>query len=127
MVVTALVVLPTSYTNMFSAFSGTDKTVLEAGMVDGADKKRLFAKIEFPLIAPDFYRAVGSGICLNFKLMVAAEVIAQTANSLGFLLNVSKAYFETPTMMALVVVSVIVGGLIESLFNFISKKAEDWR
>ena len=126
-VVTALVVLPTSFNNMYSAFSGVDKNVLEASEVDGATKLNVFYKIEFPLIAPDFYRAVGSGISLNFKLMVAAEVIAQTADSLGFLLNTSKAYFETPTMMALVIVSVLVGVLIESIFILISKKVDDWR
>ncbi len=127
MIVTMLVVLPTCYTNMYSAFSSIDKTVSEAGMVDGADKKRLLLLVEFPQVAPAFYSAIGSGLSLNFKLMVAAEVIAQTADSIGLLLNTSKAYFETPTMMALVLVSVLVGLVIESIFNAISKSAGDWR
>ena len=123
-IVTVLVVLPTSYTNLVTAFKGVDKTTVEAGAVDGANVKQLFALVEFPQIEPAFYKSIGSGISLNFKLMVAAEVLAQTANSLGYLLNTSKVYFEIPQMMALVLVSVLIGVVIESLFNKIASKKE---
>ena len=125
-VVTTLVVLPTQYTHLRSAFGALDKTVLEAGRVDGADEKRVFRYIQLPLTLPAIYSGIGSGISLNFKLMVAAEVLSQTANSIGFMLSTSKAYFEIAEMMALVVVAVIFGVVIEAIFNRLSKKAFDF-
>ena len=59
--------------------------------------------------------------------MVAAEVIEQTANSLGYLLNTSKAYFEIASMIAVVVVSVAIGLIVESAFRFVSKKVGKWQ
>lgn len=126
-VVTLLVVLPTSYTQLSSGFDGVDKKSIEAGKVDGANGKQLFLFIEFPQIAPVFYKAIGSGISLNFKLMVAAEVLAQTAKSLGYLLNTSKIYFEIAQMMALVLIAVIIGVLVEFVFNKLSSKTGEWR
>ncbi|MBR3864978.1 MAG: ABC transporter permease subunit [Clostridia bacterium] len=126
-IVTLLVVLPTSYTNLYAGFSAVNKNAVEAGKVDGANGWQLFAFIEFPQITPVFYKAIGSGFSLNFKLMVAAEVIAQTANCLGYMLNTSKIYFEVAEMMALVLVSVAVGVLIEFIFNKISDKVGAWR
>ncbi|MBE7083348.1 MAG: ABC transporter permease subunit [Clostridiales bacterium] len=126
-IVTLIVVLPTSYTHIESALFALDKTVTEAGRVDGADEKQIFLMVELPQITPSVYSGVGSGISLNFKLMVAAEVISQTAYSLGYLLNTSKVYFEIAQMLALVVVSVIFGVLIETVFNFLSKKAGEWK
>ena len=123
-IVTVLVVLPTSYTNLVTAFNSVDKTTVEAGAVDGANVKQLFAFVEFPQIEPAFYKSIGSGISLNFKLMVAAEVLAQTANSLGYLLNTSKVYFEIPQMMALVIVAVMIGVVVELIFNKIAEKRE---
>ncbi len=123
-IVTVLVVLPTSYTHMLTAFESIDKTTVEAGAVDGATLKQLFLYIEFPQIAPAFYKAIGSGISLNFKLMVAAEVLAQTARSLGYMLNTSKVYFEISQMMALVLVAVLIGVVIELVFNKIATLAE---
>lgn len=126
-IVTMIVVFPTSYTHLYSAFASVEKGAVEAGMVDGANGKQLFAFIEFPQIAPIFFEAIGSGISLNFKLMVAAEVLAQTAKSLGYMLNTSKVYFEIAQMMALVLVAVAVSVLIEFIFNKISARTGDWR
>jgi NitT/TauT family transport system permease protein len=126
-IVTLLVVLPTSYTHLISAFESIDKTSVEASWVDGADQKQSFALVEFPQIAPAFFKAIGGGVSLNFKLMVAAEVLAQTANSIGYMLNVSKVYFEIPTLMALVLVAVVFGVVVEFIFNKISLKLGSWK
>lgn len=126
-IVTLLVVLPTCYTFIKSAFDATDKTTFEAGLVDGANKRQCFFMITYPQAKPAVFNAVGSGFSLNIKLMVAAEVLSATANSLGYLLNVSKVYFEIATMIALVVFTVIIGCLIEAVFNVLSKKASSWK
>ncbi len=126
-IVTLLVVLPTSYTHIESAFFSLDKTVMEAGRVDGADEKAVFNHIELPQILPATYSSIGSGISLSFKLMVAAEVLSQTAYSIGYLLNTSKIYFEIAQMLAIVLVAIIFGVIIETLFNFLSKKAGEWK
>lgn len=122
-IVTMLVVLPTLYTNVKNALDSVDETTVEAGRVDGANEKQGFIKIRLPQALPAICSAIGGGMSLNLKLMVAAEVIAATANSLGYLLNTSKVYFEVATMFALVVVTVIIGCAIEGVFNAISKKA----
>lgn len=126
-IVTLLVVLPTCYTYIKTAFESVDKTTVEAGLVDGANKKQAFLRVTLPQALPAVYSAVGSGFSLNLKLMVAAEVLSATANSLGYMLNVSKAYFEIATMIALVVITVIIGCTIEFLFNALSKKAGKWK
>ena len=126
-VVTLLVVLPTSYTHLISAFESIDKTAVEASLVDGADQKQSFTFVEFPQIAPAFFKAIGGGVSLNFKLMGAAEVLAQTANSIGYMLNASKVYFEIPTLMALVLVAVVFGVVVEFIFNKISFKLGEWK
>ena len=126
-IVTMLVVLPTSYTHLKSAMDGVDKTVLEAGKVDGANFTQLLFKVEFPQIAPAFFSEIGSGISLNFKLMVAAEVISATIKSLGNLLNNANYNGDIAGMLAMVCLAVIFGILVEFIFNKISKKVGEWK
>lgn len=126
-IVTLLVVLPTCYTNLENAFWSLDKTIAEAGRVDGANEMQVFLKVELPMIANNLLSTIGSGISLSFKLMVAAEVLSQTATSIGYMLNTSKVYFETAKMMALVLSAVIFGVLIEWLFNKLAKKVSSWK
>ena len=73
---------------------------------------------------PQLLRSAGSGLSLNVKLMVAAEVLAQTGRSLGYLLNTSKVYLETATMIALVLVSVALGLIVEGVFGLLARSAE---
>jgi NitT/TauT family transport system permease protein len=101
--------------------------VVEASMVDGANNRQTVLKIELPQIAPSVYSAIGSGISLNFKLMVAAEVLSATLKSLGNLLNNAKYSFDIALMHAMVIFAVIFGIVIEAVFNKISKKSGEWR
>ena len=126
-IVTMLVVMPTTYTQLLNALKSIDKTVVEAGAVDGADRKKLFFKVEFPQILPSVCMTVGSGLSLNFKLMVAAEVLAATVNSIGYQLTYNNYNLEIATMIALVLIIVIVAVLVELVFSLLSKKVGKWK
>lgn len=123
MIVTIIVVLPTLYTDIINAFFGIDKEVIEMCNIFRVPKNKILLKVELPQILPQILLAIGAGFSLNLKLMVAAEVLAQTSRSMGYLLNTSKVYFEIATMLALVLFTVIIGVAIESIFNLLSKKA----
>ena len=125
-VITMLVVLPTSYTQIKSALDSVNKTSIEAGKVDGSGWINLFFKIEFPQIASDVFSVIGSGLALNLKLMVAAEVLTATIKSLGNMINLASP-FEVAKTIALSIVVLILGLLVEFLFNGLSKKAGRWR
>lgn len=122
-IVTMLVVFPTLYNNLYAALCGIDKELNEMCKVFGVKNSERLKKVVFPQIAPEFITAAGAGLTLNLKLMVAAEVLAQTAKSMGYLLNTSKVYFEISTMLALVLITVITGLIIEWAFAFWAKKA----
>ena len=122
-IVTFLVVFPTLYNNLYAALGGIDKDLNEMCKVFGVKNSERLKKVVFPQIAPEFIMAAGSGLTLNLKLMVAAEVLSQTVPSMGDLLNKSKIYFEYPTMLALVFITVITGLIIEFLFGLWAKKA----
>ncbi len=126
-IVTALVILPTAYSHLKSAFESLDKSVIEAGRVDGADELRVLKHVELPLIVPTALVEAGSCFSLNFKLMVAAEVLSATSRSLGNLMNLASVTSEMAQLLALVIVSVVMGIIIEGVFNLIANKICDWK
>ncbi len=129
-IVTMLVVLPTTYTGARNALDGVDNSVLEMCRVFGVSKKQAFLKIQLPQVAPPVLKLVGSGLSLNLKLMVAAEVLSSTVKSIGNMLNF--AYYNSTdagvvNMIALVLVVVVLGVIIEGVFNILSRKAGAWK
>lgn len=125
--VTMLVVLPTIFTNIKNALGAIDGDLVEMCRVYAVPKREVFFKVKVPAVLPQLLRSAGSGLSLNVKLMVAAEVLAQTGRSLGYLLNTSKVYLETATMIALVLVSVALGLIAEGVFGLLARSAEKRR
>ena len=126
-IVTMTVVLPTAYTNCLAAFGEIDGEVITALKLFKVSKKDILFKVQIPQTAPALLHAVGGGLSLNLKLMVAAEVLASTAKSLGNLLNYYNYNLMTAYMLAVVLVTVVFGIIIELTFNHLSKKAGKWQ
>ena len=125
--VTILVILPTTYTGLCNAFNVIDKNQLEMCKVFNVKRKDKLKKVIIPQVLPEIYNIIGSNLSLNIKLMVAAEVIAYTAGSIGNYLKLADVYDQTGKMLALVVAVVIVGLLIEGIFSLMAKRSGKWR
>ena len=125
-IVTMLVVLPTLYTNIFNSLGSVKDDLLEMCDFYGVKKIDALKKVSIPIIMPSMLLAIGSGFALNLKLMVAAEVLSATANSIGGKLSYANYNLEIATMIGLVLITVVVAVLIESIFSLLSKKAGKW-
>ena len=127
MVVTTIVVFPTVYTGILNALNSFDKDLYSVSKVYNIPRKQMLFKVYLPQIMPDMLILIGANLSLNIKLMVAAEVLSQTANSVGFMLNSAKAYFEISSMLAIVVLTVAIGLCLELVFSGIARKVGKWK
>ena len=121
-IVTMLVVLPTMFSSMQEALNKIDKDIIDMMKIYNISKKDMFLKYILPIIMPSTIRAIGSGLALNIKLIVAAEVIAGTARSIGNMMSEAKIYFETAELFAMVVLMIILSVTIELVFTKIASK-----
>lgn len=126
-IVTMLVVLPTVYVSVYNSVSVIDEEQIEMCRLFGMSDKTILFKVQIPQILPPMLLSVGTGLSLNLKLMVAAEVISATSRSIGALLNNASYLAEISDMLAIVVVTVALGLITESVFSFLSKKAGKWK
>lgn len=125
--VTALVMLPTLYTELTALLSEIDPDLIEMAKLYRVPQSRVIGRFLIPAVSPSAVRIAGAGLSLNLKLMVAAEVLAQTANSLGGLMNLAKTYLETATLLALLFVTVCSGLLFEGIAKLLSRRLGRWK
>lgn len=121
-VVTMLVVLPIMFSSMQEALNKIDKDIIDMMKIYNISKKDMFLKYILPIIMPSTIRSIGTGLALNIKLIVAAEVIAGTAKSIGNMMSEAKIYFETAELFAIVVFMIILSVVIELVFARIANK-----
>ena len=77
-----------------------------------------------PLTAPYVLREAGGALSFAIKLVVSAEVLANTAKSLGGMMQEAKIYAEIPQLFALVGVSFVVGLVLELAMNIVALQVE---
>lgn len=122
-----LSLFPMLYTGILAALSGIDRHLIEASRVCGAAWYTKVWRVYLPLSAPYVLREAGGALSFALKLVVSAEVLAQTARSLGGMMQTAKVYGEIPQLFALVSVSFVAGLVLELVMNVFALQAEKAR
>ena len=63
-----------------------------------------------------------TGFSLNMKLVIAAEALALTRNSIGNLMQSSKVSLEVENLFALTIIAVLLGIICELAIKFLAKR-----
>lgn len=121
------VVFPMLYTAFADAFESVDKDLIEMARVYKVDTKTKVFSLYLPQMSSNIFTGIKSSIGLNLKLVIAAEVLAQTAKSIGIEMQFAKINLDTATLIAWTVVAIVLGALFEGIVRLIEKKAVKWK
>lgn len=122
--VSGLVIFPVLYSGIDAALSAIPPELEETARLYGGGAWYKFSKVYLPLSAPAFLRVAGGAASLTLKLTVAAEVLAQTRQSLGLMMQQTRIYFEIGQLMALTIVVVIAALVLEWIISLIRRAVE---
>ena len=119
-----LSLFPLLYTGVLTALKGIDGHLIEISKVYGASRSARIFRVYLPLSAPYVLREAGGAVSFSLKLVVSAEVVAMTDESLGYMMQDAKAWGEIPQLFALVVMVFFVGLVLELIMLAIAGKFE---
>lgn len=125
-IVAFLMVFPIAFAQFTAAFGGIDGGLKQMAAVYGVPLyKRLF-KIYIPQALPPVLSQLGANLSLTLKVIVSAEVMCGTFNSLGGLIYQSNVFLQTARMFALTLCALIVGGLLEWALSKLTLLTRRW-
>ncbi len=119
------VTMPILYESIVGAFRNTDKAVLAAAQIDGANKFKTMIKVQIPLGIPLISVGVASTFAMAFKIEIMAEIITGFTNGgLGSMIHNSQVVNPTDLtdMFAYSLMAIILVLLITILASFLKKK-----
>lgn len=122
-----LINFPVMYSGFYSAISSVDKNLSEMSKVYGVSKKDAVFSLYLPSVAPSAFDCMQSSISLTVKIIISAEVIAQTKNSMGVMMQISRAYLDTAQLLAWTLAAVILSYLLELGVFGLKKAVVRWK
>ncbi|CAB1249105.1 ABC transporter permease [Ruminococcaceae bacterium BL-6] len=110
-----LMVFPIVWENLYRGVRSADKSLLEMAESFHVGKLKKIRYLYFPCVLPHFTAACAAGMGLAWKAGIAAEVLANTRNSIGGQIYGAKIYLETADLFAWTAVVVVMSVLLERL------------
>lgn len=123
-IIAFLALFPILYTGILTAFSTVDQKLSEMCKIYRVPVHRQILKMYLPMSLPYILREAAGGLSFALKLVVSAEVLANTYTSLGGMLQLSRIYLDTPRMFALTLLVIAVGLLLEGAGIVLSRSVE---
>ncbi len=115
-VISMLMVFPVVYENVRKGIVSSDRKLTEAAQVFRLPLLRKMIYIRIPSAVPYTAAACSTGLGLCWKAGIAAELIAQSPESIGHELYYSKLYVDAESVFAWTIVIIIVSVVFEKFF-----------
>ncbi len=116
-----VIIFPLIYGGYLSAIESVDSGLVEMAKIYKVPLSKRIFSLYIPMTAMSLMNVVQSTIGLTLKLVIAAEVLAQTKQSIGLNMQLANLYLETPTLIAWTIVAIVLGGILESIVIVIKK------
>ena len=115
-------VFPVLTGNVIGGVKSTDPRLVELARAYRFTRKDVFRHVYFPSILPYLLAGTRSSLALSWKVVVAAEVLAQPARALGTGMQNAKAQLETPELFAWTTATVILAGATDIVLALVLRR-----
>ena len=115
---------PMLYTSFFQALEGVDGKLKELCIAYEVPIKRQITGLYLPNALPKVAASSGAALSFALKLIVSAEILAVTFQSVGGLMQEAKLSAELATLTALTLLVCLVGILIETACNGLARRLD---
>lgn len=125
--ISSLIMFPMFYSDFYSALNNIDKGVIDMAKLYKVGAKDIVTRLYIPNILPSVLDSVRSGISFNVKIVIAAEVLAQTRQSMGISMQISRVMLDTASLLAWTAAAVTISYALELIVELIKRFAVKWR
>lgn len=121
-----LIVFPLCYAAFYGAISAIDSRKVEMSRLYAVKKSDVITRLYIPAVAPTLFSTAKSNLSLNVKIVISAEVLAQTAKSIGNNMQLARIYLDTAELMAWTIAAVLMSFLLEGIITVVKKLTVRW-
>ena len=112
-----LVIFPILYSSAKARTATVPAELVEVCRICGAGKIKTFTSLWLPCLAGALPESLATAFSYNIKAVIGAEILAQTAESLGMLMKLAQIYLEPALLIAYVIAAVAVAVLCECVIR----------
>ncbi|MBO7178534.1 MAG: ABC transporter permease subunit, partial [Clostridia bacterium] len=114
-----LILFPQLYSSFLSALNGVSEELIDMSKAYKVPVFKRIMGLYIPEILPSSLDAMKSSVSFGVKITIAGEVLAQTFNSMGVSMQISKSYFDTAELLGWTIMAILLSYGLEGVFSLI--------
>lgn len=118
-----LVIYPIMYSSAVARTATLAGELKEICVLCGGGRLTMFKSVYLPCLAGGLPESLATAFSYNIKAVIGAEILAQTANSLGMLMKLSQVYLQPAMLVAFVITAVVGSVVLEAVIRIALKAA----
>ncbi len=117
-----LMCFPVLYGNVVEGIRSIDRDLVDMAHVFRVRRRRILTALYLPAILPYLVAGFSATLGLSWKVVVAAEVLAQPARALGSRLQESRVMLDTAGVLAWTAVALLLAAATEGLLRAAARR-----
>lgn len=110
-----LVAFPILYQSVYTAIVGVDRDLVEMTKVYNVSVVDRVLHLYMPEIAPSIFDSSRSTVSLTLKVVIAAEVLAYTRDSIGHQMQTANLTYDISLLLAWTIMAIVLSFLLEGV------------
>ncbi len=123
--ITFLMVFPIIYQATYEGITHIDHAYLDIYHLEAQDSRLAFRHLYYPLMRPYIILGFLQSVGLGLKVLVMAEYLSQTRNSVGNELYLAKTYLDYSSVFAWTIMLIIIALILEHLLHRYKASIDD--
>lgn len=122
-VVTAvLMTLPVMTEAVIGGIRGVEPTLIEMARLYRVPAHRIVARIQLPSLLPALFSGAAASLGLTWKVVVAAEILAQPIRAVGTEMQDARVMLETASVFAWTVAALVLSAVSQAIFRVAARR-----
>jgi NitT/TauT family transport system permease protein len=117
-----LMCFPVLYGNVVEGIRSLDRDLVDMARAFRVRRRRIFGSLYLPAILPYLVAGFSATLGLAWKVVVAAEVLAQPARAVGSRLQDARVMLDTAGVLAWTVVALLLAAATEGLLRGVARR-----
>ena len=113
LIVVFMTVFPVIYSSFIAAADGVDRKAVQMAAIYRVPLGTRVLRLYLPSVLPQIFESARSTLSLTLKITIAAEVLAQTRDSIGVGMQQAQSMLQTDRLLAWTLIAVVLGAIAE--------------
>ncbi len=120
-IIVFFILFPVFYAQFLHSTQSIHQKINELLMIYPISLKEKWLRVIVPMLIPEFFNALKTGVGMGFKVCVMAEILSQVKQGIGRQMNIGRLNLDLASVFAWTLWLILISSLLQLIIQYVQK------